>query len=105
MTDPRRNLPGIDVLLASDPVRPLLDAFPRGRVVVLAGRCKGCELCIEYCPQKMLDWSADYNAKGYRYPVIVPGMEQACVACGYCQSVCPDFAIYVEMLPLPEGGA
>ena len=75
---------------------------PRGRVVVLAERCKGCELCIEHCPEKMLAWSEDYNAKGYRYPVIVAGMEEACVACGYCQSVCPDFAIYVELLPPPE---
>jgi L-seryl-tRNA(Ser) seleniumtransferase len=33
MTDPRRNLPGIDVLLASEPVRPLLTTFPRARVV------------------------------------------------------------------------
>jgi 2-oxoglutarate ferredoxin oxidoreductase subunit delta len=77
--------------------------IPHGRVVVLAERCKGCELCIEHCPEKMLTWSEDYNAKGYRYPVIVPGMEEVCVACGYCQSVCPDFAIYVvSELPSPE---
>jgi 2-oxoglutarate ferredoxin oxidoreductase subunit delta len=77
--------------------------IPRGRVVVLAERCKGCELCIEHCPEKMLAWSEDYNAKGYRYPVIVAGMEEACVACGYCQSVCPDFAIYVvTVLPSQE---
>ena len=75
---------------------------PRGRVVVLPDRCKGCELCIEYCPVEMLDWSSDYNSKGYRYPVIVPGREDACIACGYCQSACPDFAIYIEALPTPE---
>jgi len=33
MTDPRRHLPGVDVLLASKPMAPLLEAFPRGRVV------------------------------------------------------------------------
>ena len=77
--------------------------IPRGRVMVLAERCKGCELCIEHCPVEMLAWSADYNAKGYRYPVIVAGKEDACIACGYCQSVCPDFAIYIEVLTPPEG--
>jgi len=77
---------------------------PRGRVVVLPERCKACELCIEYCPVDMLDWSAEYNRKGYRYPVIVPGKEDACNACGYCQSVCPDFAIYIEALPPQEDG-
>jgi len=33
MTDPRRHLPGLDVLLASPPFQPLLDVHPRGRVV------------------------------------------------------------------------
>jgi len=75
---------------------------PHGRVVVLAERCKGCELCIANCPVGMLAWSSDYNAKGYRYPVVVEGKEAACIACGYCQSVCPDFAIYIEAVAPPE---
>jgi len=33
MTDPRRHLPGVDVLLASPGLRTLLDLHPRGRVV------------------------------------------------------------------------
>ncbi len=33
MTDPRRHLPGVDVLLASRSFQPLLEAFPRTRVV------------------------------------------------------------------------
>ncbi|MBT8396103.1 MAG: L-seryl-tRNA(Sec) selenium transferase [Gemmatimonadetes bacterium] len=33
MTDPRRNLPGVDVLLASEAFRPVLADYPRGRVV------------------------------------------------------------------------
>ncbi len=74
----------------------------RGRVEVLAERCKACELCIEWCPVDMLAWSSEYNAKGYRYPVLVAGKEEACIACGYCQSVCPDFAIYIEVVPVSE---
>ena len=69
---------------------------PRGRVHVLAERCKGCELCIEYCPVDMLESSHGFNARGFRYPVVAAGHEDDCVACGYCQSVCPDFAIFIE---------
>ena len=75
-----------------------LDRWPvlHGRVHVLVERCKGCELCIEQCPVAMLEISPGFNAKGFRYPVVTPGHEGDCVACGYCQSVCPDFAIYIE---------
>jgi L-seryl-tRNA(Ser) seleniumtransferase len=38
MSDPRRHLPGVDVLLASDAFRELLDRFPRSRVVDAARR-------------------------------------------------------------------
>jgi 2-oxoglutarate ferredoxin oxidoreductase subunit delta len=75
---------------------------PRGRVTVLSERCKGCELCIEHCPVEMLAWSSGYNAGGFRYPVLVAGKEDACNTCGYCQAVCPDFAIYIDVLPTPE---
>ncbi len=69
---------------------------PHGRVRVLADRCKGCELCIVYCPVEMLEPSPGFNPKGFRYPVVTAGRDGDCVACGYCQSVCPDFAIVIE---------
>jgi len=69
---------------------------PKGRVIVLAERCKGCGLCIEYCPKQILDFSDDYNEKGYHYPIVKPGMEDECILCLFCQEVCPDFAIFSE---------
>jgi 2-oxoglutarate ferredoxin oxidoreductase subunit delta len=36
------------------------------------------------------------NAKGYHYPVVAEGKEQACVDCDFCKLVCPEFAIYTE---------
>lgn len=33
MTDPRARIPSVDALLAADPFRPLLEAYPRARVV------------------------------------------------------------------------
>ena len=35
--------------------------IPKGRVNIFAERCKGCELCIEYCPKQILEFSEDYN--------------------------------------------
>jgi len=46
--------------------------------------------------QQILEFSEDYNEKGYHYPVVKPGMENECILCSFCQEVCPDFAIFVE---------
>ena len=38
----------------------------KGRIVVTDNYCKGCRLCVEACPQGVLDLSKDrINIKGY----------------------------------------
>ncbi len=69
---------------------------PRGQVYVIPGRCKGCKFCIEFCPQDVLVESPQMNAKGYHYPVVAAGKDDACVNCGFCEMVCPEFAIYTR---------
>ena len=69
---------------------------PHGRVFIIPSRCKGCTYCIELCPEDVLVASPEMNAKGYHYPVVAEGKEEACVACEFCSLVCPDFAIYTE---------
>lgn len=69
---------------------------PVGQVYVIPERCKGCRFCIEFCPEQVLEDSPGMNAKGYHYPVVVEGKEQACVNCAFCKLVCPEFAIYTE---------
>jgi len=64
----------------------------RGRVVVIKERCKGCELCVRYCPRDVLRMSQSFNARGYYYPEAVD--EQNCVNCHFCEVLCPDFAIF-----------
>ncbi len=71
---------------------------PHGQVYVIPGRCKGCKFCIEFCPQDVLVESSQMNAKGYHYPVVAAGKEIACVNCGFCEMVCPEFAIYTREL-------
>jgi 2-oxoglutarate ferredoxin oxidoreductase subunit delta len=67
---------------------------PRGRVYVIPERCKGCRICIEFCPQEALQESQEINAKGYHYPEMAPGKEEACVHCDFCTLICPEFAIF-----------
>ncbi len=67
---------------------------PRGQVYIILNRCKGCKMCIEFCPQEVLQVSADLNEKGYHYPQIASGKENACVHCEFCTMICPEFAIY-----------
>lgn len=63
----------------------------RGTVHLLTERCKGCELCIEYCPTDVLTLSSEFNVKGYHYPLVV---SDDCIACQGCSTICPEFAIF-----------
>jgi len=65
----------------------------KGTIVVDIDRCKGCGLCIEACPQEVLEYAgAKVNIKGYRYVVLVSG---GCTGCTNCAIVCPDRVITV----------
>ena len=57
--------------------------------------CKGCLLCVNTCPQKILAVNTDFvNEKGYN-PVKCIDIEK-CIACGMCAIICPDSVIKVE---------
>ena len=64
----------------------------RGRVMILAERCKGCEYCITYCPRGVLKMSSSFNPKGYHYPEVTD--DSHCVNCHFCEALCPEFAIF-----------
>jgi len=62
--------------------------------IIEKDRCKGCELCVNACPEDVLAMSSEINAKGY----FVPSVEHPddCTGCRYCLLVCPDTAIQIE---------
>lgn len=62
-----------------------------GRIVLNRDKCKACYLCIDACPNKVLEADTNVNALGY-YPVVVKENSN-CVGCAICARVCPDIAI------------
>ena len=64
----------------------------RGKLVIIEERCKGCELCIEYCPRNVLQMSKSFNVKGYHFPDAAN--ESRCVNCRFCEAICPEFSIF-----------
>jgi len=77
----------------------------RGRIVVDRERCKGCRLCIVFCPQGRLSQSDQLNEKGY-FPVEVPEEdgETTCTGCTTCGLVCPEVAIEIYREQRPKKG-
>jgi len=65
------------------------------RVVISESLCKGCFLCADACPKKILELDkSKVNAKGYN-PIRCTDMA-ACTACAICGRICPDSVIRVE---------
>jgi len=58
-----------------------------GRVDVDIEECKGCGLCVEACPPKVLQLSEELNHHGY-HPAQYLGVR--CTGCGICFYVCPE---------------
>ncbi len=55
--------------------------------------CKGCQICMAFCPKGAISLSDQLNANGY-LPVSFNGNGE-CTGCATCAVVCPDVAIEV----------
>ena len=67
-------------------------ASVRGTVTIDIETCKGCELCVEACPQESLELSHPINKRGHHYAVLI---KDNCTGCVNCALVCPDAVITV----------
>ncbi|MCX7599517.1 MAG: 4Fe-4S binding protein [Armatimonadetes bacterium] len=54
-------------------------------------RCKGCELCIEFCPKGVLALASSFNRFGHHPAMVV--RQEDCSGCQACVTMCPDACI------------
>ena len=65
------------------------------KIIVKEETCKGCELCVNACPRKIIALAKDkINSKGYHPAKLLD--ESKCTGCASCAMMCPDVAITVE---------
>jgi len=55
--------------------------------VVRERYCKGCNICVSFCPKQVLVLK---NGK------VFPERPELCIGCRMCELRCPDFAIEVK---------
>ena len=59
----------------------------RGSLRIDTAECKGCGLCVEACPPKVIHLSDRLNAYGYQTATYAGA---GCTGCGICFLVCPE---------------
>ena len=64
----------------------------QGDIIIDINKCKGCELCIEACPEDTIALADTLNLKGYQYAIKV---NSNCTGCANCALVCPEAIIKV----------
>ena len=60
----------------------------KAEINIKVERCKGCGICVEFCPKKVLSLDTLGRVQ------VVNGED--CIACGQCELRCPDYAIFVD---------
>ena len=74
----------------------------RFKLVFNRDKCKGCELCISFCPKNVIELDPDgVNAKGYHPAAAV--RQENCIGCTSCAVMCPDCCISIYELEEGEG--
>ena len=65
------------------------------RIIVNEDACKGCAMCVNACPRKIIALAKEkINKKGYHPAQLMD--ESRCTGCCSCAMMCPDVAITVE---------
>lgn len=64
------------------------------KIEIYRNLCKGCSICISFCPFKVLNRSEEMNSRGFYPPKVVS--EERCTGCRLCELLCPDFAIAIR---------
>jgi 2-oxoglutarate ferredoxin oxidoreductase subunit delta len=59
----------------------------RGILMIDENECKGCGLCVEACPPKVIRIDDRMNHCGYRAAIYIGA---GCTGCGICFMACPE---------------
>jgi 2-oxoglutarate ferredoxin oxidoreductase subunit delta len=59
----------------------------RGLLRIDSDECKGCGLCVESCPPRVIAMNDRLNHYGYRTAIY---MGAGCTGCGICFLACPE---------------
>jgi 2-oxoglutarate ferredoxin oxidoreductase subunit delta len=60
----------------------------KAEIILKSERCKGCNICVAFCPKKVLKLDTLGRVQVER--------PEECIGCGSCELRCPDYAIFVE---------
>ncbi|MDD5116780.1 MAG: 4Fe-4S dicluster domain-containing protein [Candidatus Omnitrophica bacterium] len=63
------------------------------RIIINKDKCKGCFLCMSFCPKGLLKKSAKLNKRGLNFVEFSDSGD--CVGCMQCAIICPDCCIEV----------
>ncbi|MDP8290021.1 MAG: 4Fe-4S binding protein [Candidatus Susulua stagnicola] len=64
------------------------------KVIIDTDKCKGCGLCVFYCPLKSLELSSSLNKRGVKAASFKK--DAKCSGCGFCFLICPDNCIQID---------
>ena len=78
----------------------LVKQTKKAEVRIRKDMCKGCGLCVFYCPVKHLRLSSTLNKRGVVFAQAKD--ETQCVGCGFCFFICPESCIEVAVYQQPE---
>ena len=65
----------------------------KGYIEINQELCKGCEICISFCPKEVIAPAEKLNSSGYLPAAFTDSGE--CTGCAICALVCPDVVIEV----------
>ena len=63
-------------------------------------KCKGCMLCVRFCPFRVLEAAQEVNKRGTKYAVAAH--PDKCTGCGVCYIMCPDCAVEITVVKNEE---